>query len=56
MFAVSDDELLFDEALQAGLQAELLRTCGLDEDVDPDHVLDRNADDLWTAYTTPALH
>ena len=60
MFAMSDDELLFDEVLNSGLQAELLQKVGveapldaLDPTEDPVRRLFRTADDMWSAYTTP---
>ena len=64
MFAMSDDELLFDEVLNSGLQADLLRVIGIDAPVDdlahaadPLQRLDRTADDMWSAYTTtPVRH
>ncbi|MCC2655656.1 MAG: hypothetical protein K0Q76_764 [Panacagrimonas sp.] len=59
MFTMSDDELLFDEVLNSGLQADLLRVIGVDAPaddlfcaVDPILRLDRSADDMWSAYTT----
>jgi hypothetical protein len=59
MFTMSDDELLFDEVLNSGLQADLLRMIGIDAPVDdlfraqdPILRLDRSADDMWCAYTT----
>jgi Na+/H+ antiporter NhaA len=62
MFAMSDDELLFDEVLNSGLHAELLRVIGVDapldalaEAADPVQRLDRCADDMWSAYTTPPV-
>lgn len=62
MFAMSDDELLFDEVLNSGLQAELLRRIGVDalldayeEAEDPVRRLSRTADDMWCAYTTPPV-
>jgi pyruvate-formate lyase-activating enzyme len=59
MFAVNEDEILFDEILQSGLEAELqrlscvARSTGL---IDEDSLqrLDQYADDMWGAYTTPA--
>jgi hypothetical protein len=63
MFAISDDELLFDEVLNSGLQADLLRVIGIDAPCDaldyaedPIERLDRSADDMWTAYATPPVH
>lgn len=63
MFAMSDDELLFDEVLNSGLQADLLRVIGIDAPVDalaeaedPVQRFDRSADDMWSAYTTPPSH
>ena len=62
MFAISDDELLFDEVLNSGLQAELLRKIGvealldaIDDAEDPVRRLSRTADDMWSAYTTPPV-
>jgi hypothetical protein len=34
MFAMSDDELLFDEVLNSGLQADLLRMIGVEATLD----------------------
>ena len=55
MFEVSDDEILFDEILQSGLQAELLRVCAARSPgrADSAHRLERTADDMWEAYITP---
>ncbi len=61
MFAVTEDEILFDEVLQSGLEAELQRICGaalstaaLDAGAEhPMHRLDQVADDMWGAYITP---
>ena len=60
MFAMSDDELLFDEVLNSGLQADLLRMIGVEAtldvlDEDPVERLRRTADDMWSAYTTPPV-
>ncbi|TDU26411.1 hypothetical protein DFR24_3435 [Panacagrimonas perspica] len=62
MFAVNDDEILFDEILQSGLEAELqrlscvARSTGLIDDGSESSLqrLDQSADDMWGAYTTPA--
>lgn len=62
MFAMSDDELLFDEVLNSGLHADLLRMIGVDAPIDaaddaenPIQRLDRSADDMWMAYSTPPV-
>lgn len=58
MFAAAEDEILFDEVLQSGLEAELQRLGSGDglEDA-PASRLDRDADDMWGAYITPSrLH
>jgi len=64
MFAAHEDEILFDEILQSGLEAELLRlsgvarSIGLIDDGAEDSVQRRDqvADDMWGAYTTPVRH
>ena len=60
MFAMSDDELLFDEVLTSGLHADLLRRIGIDaapdsliDEEDPVQRLDHSADAMWSAYATP---
>ena len=61
MFAVTEDEILFDEVLQSGLEAELQRICGplrmpsLDDGAQhPLSRLDQVADDMWGAFITPS--
>ena len=60
MFAVTEDEILFDEILQSGLEAELQRISGVTQFDDgaesPLHRLDQYADDMWGAYITPSRH
>lgn len=57
MFAAAEDEILFDEVLQSGLEAELRRLSGADDDQDaPARRRDQDADDMWGAYITPTRH
>ena len=58
MFAAAEDEILFDEILQSGLEAELQRLSSIDDGVEAVVAgrLDRDADDMWGAYITPSRH
>lgn len=62
MFAVTEDEILFDEVLQSGLEAALQRACAVgssntltdDGAENPSSRLEQIADDMWGAYITPS--